>query len=98
VSAITDSTGVAHFVVVGDEAQLQPVFYETWLSDGTTVPHGYPTKSRSNTPTRRKACASAAPSGRPAREGNDARRSFLRARTHHGRYNLSRSPRPRTMT
>jgi hypothetical protein len=41
VSTLTDSSGIAHFVVVGDEAQPQPVFYETWLSDGTTVPHGY---------------------------------------------------------
>jgi len=41
VSAVTDSSGIAHFVVVGDHAQPQPVFYETWLSDATTVPHGY---------------------------------------------------------
>ena len=41
VSALTDSAGIAHFVVVGEHAQPQPVFYETWLSEGTTVPHGY---------------------------------------------------------
>jgi hypothetical protein len=41
VSTVTDGSGIAHFVVVGDETQPQPVFYETWLSDGTTVPHGY---------------------------------------------------------
>lgn len=41
VSAITDTAGIAHFVVIGDAAQPQPVFYETWLSDGNTVPHGY---------------------------------------------------------
>ena len=41
VSAVTDKAGVAHFVVVGDAAQPQPVFYETWLADGNSVPHGY---------------------------------------------------------
>jgi hypothetical protein len=41
VTAVTDGAGIAHFVVVGDHAQPQPVFYETWLSDGTAVPHGY---------------------------------------------------------
>ena len=41
VSAVTDKSGVAHFVVVGDAAQPQPVFYETWISDGNAVPHGY---------------------------------------------------------
>lgn len=41
VSAVTDSAGIAHFVVVGDDAQPEPVFYETWLSDGSAVPHGY---------------------------------------------------------
>jgi hypothetical protein len=41
VSAVTDAAGIAHFVVVGDEVQPQPVFYETWLADGNTVPHGY---------------------------------------------------------
>jgi hypothetical protein len=38
---VTDASGIAHFVVVGDAVQPQPVFYETWLSDGTTVPHVY---------------------------------------------------------
>ena len=41
VSAVTDASGIAHFVVVGDGAQPEPVFYETWLSDANTTPHGY---------------------------------------------------------
>jgi hypothetical protein len=41
VSAVTDAAGIAHFTVVGDEAQPQPIFYETWLTDGNSVPHGY---------------------------------------------------------
>jgi uncharacterized membrane protein len=41
VSQVTDATGIAHFIVIGDEAQQQPVFYEAWLDDGGSVPHGY---------------------------------------------------------
>ena len=41
VSQVTDASGVAHFIVIGEEAQQQPVFYEAWLDDGGSVPHGY---------------------------------------------------------
>ncbi len=41
VPANTDANGVAHFTVVGDEVQPQPVFYEAWIADSSTVPHGY---------------------------------------------------------
>ncbi len=41
VSQVTDATGTAHFTVVGDQVQRQPVFYEAWLDDAVSVPHGY---------------------------------------------------------
>jgi uncharacterized membrane protein len=41
VSQVTDAAGIAHFIVIGDEVQQQPVFYEAWLDDGGSVPHGY---------------------------------------------------------
>jgi len=41
VSAVTDASGSARFIVIGDEVQQQPVFYESWLDDGGAVPHGY---------------------------------------------------------
>ena len=41
VSQVTDATGTAHFTVIGDEVQQQPVFYEAWLDVAGMVPHGY---------------------------------------------------------
>jgi uncharacterized membrane protein len=41
VPANTDANGIAHFTIVGDEVQPQPVFYEAWIADSSTVPHGY---------------------------------------------------------
>jgi hypothetical protein len=41
VTAYTDATGQATFVVVGVQAQDDPVMYEAWLGGNGTVPHGY---------------------------------------------------------
>jgi hypothetical protein len=41
VPANTDANGIAQFTIVGDEVQPQPVFYEAWIADSSTVPHGY---------------------------------------------------------
>jgi uncharacterized membrane protein len=41
VTALTNATGAATFVVEGVQAQDAPVMYQAWLGDSGNVPHGY---------------------------------------------------------
>jgi hypothetical protein len=41
VSALTDRSGAAHFVVRGVQAQNDPVFFQAWIAPRRDVPHGY---------------------------------------------------------